>query len=339
MSEAGRAGGRPVVLPVDVYVAGVLAGDRAILARAITLIESTQPAHEARAQEVLLAILPKTGRAHRIGISGSPGVGKSTLIEALGQHLLQAGHRLAVLAVDPTSPRTGGSVLGDKTRMPTLAGDVRAFIRPSPTVGSLGGVTRRTREAMLLCEAAGFDVVIVETVGVGQSETAVADMVDFFLVLLLASAGDELQGIKRGILELADGVAINKCDSEPVAVVNRAVGDYEHAFRIVRGHGADVPRVVRCSGRTGDGLAEMWQTILEHRRRHVAQGTFEARRQRQLVAWVWNLVEGALLSSLHEAPSVLSMRPFVEAEVLSGRLTPALAAQRLIDAYRQHHRL
>jgi LAO/AO transport system kinase len=305
-----------------------------MLARAITLVESTNPDHVARAQEVLLAVLPETGRAIRVGISGTPGVGKSTFIEAFGLRLLEKGHRLAVLAIDPTSPRTGGSILGDKTRMLALSQDPRAFIRPSPTVGSLGGVARRTREAMLLCEAAGFDVVLIETVGVGQSETAAAEIVDFFLVLLLATSGDELQGIKRGILELADLVAVNKSDTEPPAVVSRAVADYESAFRIVRGiDGNGLPRVVRSSGRTGEGLDEIWQIILEHRRRQSDDGTLADRRSRQLVSWTWSLVESALVASLYDAPAIRAMRKDVEADVVAGRLTPTLAAWRLLEAY------
>lgn len=336
MTAAGGSSLRRVVLPAARYVDGVLAGDRAMLARAITLVESTNPEHEALAQEVLLALFPKTGCAMRVGISGSPGVGKSTFIETFGGRLLDAGRRLAVLAIDPTSPRTGGSILGDKTRMPRLSQDERAFIRPSPAVGSLGGVARRTREAMHVCEAAGFDVVLVETVGVGQSETAVAEMVDFFLVLLLATSGDELQGIKRGILELADLVAVNKCDSEPATVVARAVADYESAFRIVRGTDAAGPaRVVRSSGLTGEGLDDVWKLIEEHHRRATADGSLEERRSRQLVAWVWSLVESSLLTSLRDAPAVRAIRREVEADVVAHRLTPTLAAWKLLDAYRR----
>ena len=339
MNLVGAPGTRSVVLPVEAYIEGVRAGDRAMLARAITLVESTNPEHEARAQTVLLALFPMTGRSIRVGISGAPGVGKSTFIESFGRRLLAAGHRLAVLAIDPTSPRTGGSILGDKTRMKALSQDDRAFIRPSPTVGSLGGVARRTREAMLLCEAAGFDVVLVETVGVGQSETAVAEMVDFFLVLLLATSGDELQGIKRGILELADLVAVNKSDTEPPAVVARAVGDYESAFRIVRGPDSDgLPRVARSSGLTGEGLDEIWRIILEHRRRLTGDGRFEARRSRQLVSWLWSLAESTLISSLHDAPDVRAIRTEMEAEVVARRLTPTMAAWRLLEAYRRSSR-
>ena len=279
---------RRVTLDAIEYVDGVIAGDRTILARAITLVESTAPEHEALAQDVLLRLLPKTGKSMRVGISGVPGVGKSTFIETFGMNLLEEGHRVAVLAIDPTSSRTGGSILGDKTRMERLSMDTRAFIRPSPTAGSLGGVARRTREAMLLCEAAGFDVILVETVGVGQSETAVARMVDFFLVLMLAGAGDELQGIKRGILELADAIAINKCDDEKPETVRRALGDYGAALRIVRGEGGTwTPRVVRCSGLKGEGLDALWALVKEHRGAMESRGEFSSRRGSQAVAWTW----------------------------------------------------
>ncbi len=339
MTDRPPSSSRQVILPAQTYVDGIRARDRAMLARAITLVESTRPAHEAPAQEVLLTLLPETGRSIRIGISGAPGVGKSTFIETFGHHLLDAGHRLAVLAVDPTSPRTGGSVLGDKTRMPRLSQDARAFIRPSPTAGTLGGVARRTREAMLLCEAAGFDVVLIETVGVGQSETTVAGMVDFFLVLLLATAGDELQGIKRGILEVADLIAINKVDSEPAAVVTRAMADYRQALRIV--HGTGDPhrlRVVGCSGLTGQGLDAIWQAILSATEEGRQRGTLAARRARELVTWLWDTTETALLTSLHEAPDVVAIKDAVEADVRAGRLTPALGAARLLEAHRRDPR-
>lgn len=334
MSTGETPAPRQVLLPTEAYVDGVRAGDRAILARAITLVESTQEQHEARAQEVIRALLPYTGRSTRVGISGVPGVGKSTFIETFGLHVLEQGHALAVLAVDPTSPRTGGSVLGDKTRMTRLSQDTRAFIRPSPTTGNLGGVARRTREAMLLCEAAGFDVILIETVGVGQSETAVAGMVDFFLVLLLASGGDELQGIKRGILELADMIAINKCDIEPPAAVTRAVADFSHAMRILRGAEDSRSRVVRTSGRTGEGLPEIWRHIQDVRRAEEASGAFAERRARQDVAWLWSTTEATLLAALHGSAGVTAIKEAVEADVRAGRLTPTQAAQRLLEAFR-----
>lgn len=336
MIAGGGGPGRRVVLPVASYVDGILAGDRAVLARAITLIESTQPAHESLGQEVLQAVLSRTGQSLRIGVSGAPGVGKSTFIEAFGRLVIEAGHRLAVLAIDPTSPRTGGSVLGDKTRMATLARDDRAFIRPSPTVGTLGGVARRTREAMLLCEAAGFDVIIVETVGVGQSETAAAGMVDFFLVLLLASSGDDLQGIKRGILELADLIAINKADAEPAATVSRALADYRHALRILNGASADVRhRVVACSGLTGSGLDAIWSAARQARDGNDAGEAFRERRARQRTEWLWQTVDSTLLASLHDSPAVAAIRGAIEHDVRAGVLAPSIGARRLLDAYRQ----
>jgi LAO/AO transport system kinase len=326
---------RRVTLDVETYVDGVTRGDRALLARAITLVESTHPAHEALAQEVLLRLMPHTGGARRVGVSGVPGVGKSTFIESFGMNLLERGHRVAVLAIDPTSARTGGSILGDKTRMARLSTDTRAFIRPSPTAGSLGGVARRTREAMLLCEAAGFDVVLVETVGVGQSETAVAGMVDFFLVLMLATAGDELQGIKRGILELADAIAINKCDEERPEAVTRAMADYDAALRIVRGHDATwSPRVVRVSGLKGTGLDALWGMIGDHAAALDAAGELAKRRSRQAVAWTWDLVEDTLLGSLYASDGVRAMRARLESDVAEGRLTPALAARRILEVFR-----
>lgn len=334
MTDLPPVARRQVVLPVETYVDGVTRGDRAMLARAITLIESTNPEHEAIAQQVLLALLPRTGHSVRIGISGVPGAGKSTFIETFGRMVLDKGHRVAVLAVDPTSPRTGGSVLGDKTRMTYLSQDVRAFIRPSPTAGTLGGVARRTREAMLLCEAAGFDVVIIETVGVGQSEATVSRMVDFFLVLLLASGGDELQGIKRGILELADLVAVNKCDVESPAVVNRAMADFGHAMRILRGADAgDAPRVVRCSGLTGEGLDAIWNRISPLLTAAAQGGALAERRARQNVEWLWTTAESALLSALHDSPEVQRIRAELEADVRAGRTTPTLAARRMLEAY------
>ncbi|MCA2959486.1 MAG: methylmalonyl Co-A mutase-associated GTPase MeaB [Silvanigrellales bacterium] len=325
---------RQVVLDADTYVDGVLAGDRALLARAITLVESTVPAHEALAQEVLLRVLSRTGNATRLGISGVPGVGKSTFIESFGWMLLEEGHRVAVLAIDPSSARTGGSILGDKTRMAKLSMDARAFIRPSPTAGSLGGVARHTREAMLLCEAAGFDVVVVETVGVGQSETAVAGMVDFFLVLMLATAGDELQGIKRGILELADAVAVNKCDEERPEVVTRALGDYGAALRIVRGHDAVwTPRVLKCSGLGGQGLPELWALVKEHRIHMERSGLLAKKRAQQAIRWTWDLVEDTLLGSLYSSAAVRAAREGLEADVAAGRVTPTLAAKRLLEVF------
>jgi LAO/AO transport system kinase len=321
-------------LSVEQYVSGVRAGDRAILGRAISLVESNARAHHDLAQQLLTQLLPFTGGAQRVGISGVPGAGKSTFIEALGKSLTGAGHKVAVLAVDPTSGRTKGSILGDKTRMTLLAQDLNAFIRPSPSSGSLGGVGRKTRETMLLCEAAGFDVVLVETVGVGQSETMVADMVDFFLVLMLSGAGDELQGIKRGILEIADLIAVNKADGDNEKKAERARREYAGALELMHGHIADwkVP-VVTCSALTGKGLPELWQNVERHRRESESSGALAARRKQQLLRWMWQMVEGELLSALRSHPDVKSALPTLESEVREGKLTATLAAQRILDAF------
>jgi LAO/AO transport system kinase len=316
------------------YVRGVLAGDRAVLGRAITLVESNAPHHQALAQEVLTDLLPYTGKAQRVGISGVPGVGKSTFIEALGGYLTGRGHKVAVLAVDPTSERTKGSILGDKTRMVTLSQDPNAFIRPSPSSGSLGGVGRKTRETMLLCEAAGFDVVLVETVGVGQSETMVADMVDFYLVLMLAGAGDELQGIKRGILELADMIAVNKADGGNEKAAERARREYEGALRLMhsRHDGWRVP-VVKCSGLTRMGLPELWAHVERYREEADASGALAEKRKEQLKRWMWQMVESELLRRLHTHPEVCSLAPTLEQNVHDGKLTATRAAQQLLEAF------
>ena len=319
---------------VDDYVRGVRAGDRAVLARAITLVESRAPRHADKAQALLVALLPHTGAAHRVAISGVPGVGKSTFIEALGCHLTDVGHRVAVLAIDPSSAVTGGSILGDKTRMGRLAVDRNAFIRPSPTGGSLGGVARRTREAMLVCEAAGFDVVLVETVGVGQSETLAADIVDTFVVLMLPGAGDELQGIKRGILELADVLAINKADGDARDAARRARHAYMGALRLMRSTapGWQTP-VATTSALTGEGVADLWRQVEDHRRALEAAGELEVRRARQRLGWMWRTLEGRLMDALHTHPDVAAALPGLERDVRDGRMTPTLAAARLLDAF------
>ncbi len=314
------------------YVAGVRASDRAMLARAITLIESEQPSHAALAQEVLTELLPDTGGAHRVGISGVPGAGKSTFIDALGTMLTEKGHRVAVLAVDPSSSVSGGSILADKTRMAALSRDERAFIRPSPTSGTLGGVARKTRETTLLCEAAGFDAVLVETVGVGQSETLVSEMVDFFLVLLIAGAGDEIQGIKRGILEMADMVAINKADGDNVAKATQAKMSYGSALRLMRGEGA--PSVVTCSAHEKTGLAELWDEVAAH---HVAaqkSGDLARRRAAQQVGWMWQMIKDGLIQTLKNDPTVKSQAAKVEAAVREGTKTATSAAQEILAAFR-----
>ena len=321
-------------LSIDEYVEGVRAGDRAILGRAISLVESNARAHHDVAQEVLTRLLPFTGGAHRVGISGVPGAGKSTFIEALGKHLTGHGHRVAVLAVDPSSERTKGSILGDKTRMTLLAQDQSAFIRPSPSGGSLGGVGRKTRETMLLCEAAGFDVVLVETVGVGQSETMVADMVDFFLVLMIAGAGDELQGIKRGILEIADLIAVNKADSGNEKHAERARREYASALELMHGHvkGWKVP-VVTCSALTHKGLAELWELVERHRGQAESDGTLASRRSTQLLRWMWQMVEGELIASLKAHPEVRGALPTLELSVREGKLTATLAAEQILRTF------
>ena len=332
--DEGQAGTRRRELTVDDYVSGVRAGDRAILGRAISLVESNARAHHELAQSVLTQLLPFTGGSHRVGISGVPGVGKSTFIEALGTTLTGQGHKVAVLAVDPTSERTKGSILGDKTRMVLLSQDLRAFIRPSPSSGSLGGVGRKTRETMLLCEAAGFDVVLVETVGVGQSETMVAEMVDFYLVLMLAGAGDELQGIKRGILELADMIAVNKADSGNERQAERARLEYEGALHLMHSgkEGWQVP-VVKCSAITRTGLTELWANVERYRREGEASGLLARRRQNQLLRWTWQMVEHELLATLKNHPDVKRVLPELERKVHDGQLTATLGAQHILEAF------
>jgi len=310
----------------DDYVAGVRAGDRAMLARAITLVESTRAEHRALAQDVLQSLLPDSGRAHRIGVTGVPGVGKSTAIDQLGMNLIAAGRRIAVLAVDPTSKRSGGSILGDKTRMARLAQSPSAFIRPSPTAGTLGGVARRTRETMVLVEAAGYDVVIVETVGVGQSETAVADMVDFFLVLLLAGGGDELQGLKKGIIEIADMIAVNKADGDNIARATRAAAEYRSALGILTpGSSTWQAPVLTISGRDNVGLDLLWSQITEHRARLAATGELEARRRAQSVGWMREMLAERLLATVSGDPRIARELPRLEAAVAAGTLLPTRA--------------
>ncbi len=308
----------------------VRAGDRAALARAITLIESRRGDHQASARELVQTLLPETGKAIRVGITGSPGVGKSTTIDALGMFLIEGGHKVAVLAVDPSSARTGGSILGDKTRMARLAASERAYIRPSPASGTLGGVAAKTREAMLLCEAASFDVVLVETVGIGQSETAVADMTDFFLALMLPGAGDELQGIKKGIVELADMIAINKADGDNIQRANLAAAEYRGALHILTPRSEHWhPPVVTYSALTVAGIGELWQKILEHRAAMSASGEFASRRREQQVKWMWSMLEQRMMARLRADASVRARVKKIEAEVADGRVTPSLAAEQI----------
>ena len=321
-------------LSVPDYVSGVLAGDRTVLARAITLIESQNAEHRACAQQVVQELLASTGGAHRVGITGVPGVGKSTFIDQLGIDLTAAGHQVAVLAVDPTSSRSGGSILGDKTRMERLSVDPRAFVRPSPAGRSLGGVTRATRETILLCEAAGFDVVLVETVGVGQSETVVSDMVDFFLVLMLAGAGDELQGIKKGVLELADMVAVNKADGDNATRAELAAADYRSALHLMSPSSPSwSPPVITCSGLTGDGLAELWRQVELHREKLTATGELAARRRTQQVKWMWSMLDDRLRDDLRSDPSIVAELARVERDVHEGRIPATVAVDEIWQRY------
>ncbi|MEM9594051.1 MAG: methylmalonyl Co-A mutase-associated GTPase MeaB, partial [Acidobacteriota bacterium] len=313
---------------------GVARGDRALLARAITLVESRRPEHREQAQDLLQRLLPSTGGALRVGITGVPGVGKSTFIEALGRRLLSAGHRPAVLAVDPSSSVSGGSILGDKTRMPELAADPRAYVRPSPSGGSLGGVAHKTRETLLLCEAAGYDVVLVETVGVGQSEIVVAEMVDTLLLLLLPGAGDELQGIKRGILELIDVVAVNKADGANAVAAQQARIEYRSGLKLVRPlHAEWSPPVLTCSGLAGEGLGEVWAAVEEHRGTLQKIGAFDAKRRRQMKNWLWSLLEERLMDAFRRDPAVAQRLPHLERAVSEGGTTPGRAAAELLDSF------
>jgi LAO/AO transport system kinase len=327
------AGGRPVDVPA--LAEGVLAGDRRVMARAITLVESRRADHRDAAQELLVELLPHAGGARRVGISGVPGVGKSTFIDSLGISLTAGGSRVAVLAVDPSSARSGGSILGDKTRMARLAVDDSAFIRPAPTAGTLGGVAQATRESMVVVEAAGYDVVLVETVGVGQSEVTVAEMVDSFLFLTLARTGDQLQGIKRGILEIADVIAVNKADGSGEVDARRAARELAGAIRMLRGHGEDgweVP-VLTCAGLTGAGLSEVWAQVVAHGDRMRASGAFDERRRTQQVRWTWGMVRDGLEHRLRAHPAVRALAPELEKAVLAGELTPALAARELLETF------
>jgi LAO/AO transport system kinase len=316
------------------YVDGVIGGDRATLARAITLIESLKPEHQAQAQEMLVKLLPRTGKSRRIGISGLPGAGKSTFIDAFGSMLTMAGHKVAVLAVDPTSSRTGGSILGDKTRMAKLAVDPNAYIRPSPTGGTLGGVARATREAILVCEAAGFDVILVETVGVGQSEITVSEMVDFFLVLMIAGGGDELQGIKKGVLEIADMIAITKADGDNVKRAQATAADYSHALRIITPASPTwLPPVVSVSALENRGLDDVWAKIETHHKLTSASGEWNAKRRAQMIRWMWSMVDDRLVNRLKTDAKVKALIPALEADVGEGKLTPALAVERIFAAF------
>jgi LAO/AO transport system kinase len=322
---------RPTLAQLE---AGIRAGDRTLLARAITLIESTRAADQAPARELLERLADRSGSALRVGITGVPGVGKSTFIEALGKQLTARGSKVAVLAVDPSSTRSGGAILGDKTRMHELARDPLAFVRPSPSRGSLGGVARRTREVMLVCEAAGYEVVLVETVGVGQSETMVAGMVDFFLVLMLANAGDELQGIKRGILELADMVVINKADGEHVQAARTARVEYARALHLMPAKSPSwTPPVLTCSGLEGVGVAEIWAAIEDFRARMLASGEWERQRAGQRVDAMWRAIEWGLLEAFRAEPELRARIVELEQQVRAGTLAPDHAAHELLERF------
>lgn len=324
---------------VDELAAQVRAGQRAALARAITLVESTRADHRELAQRLLLKLTPGADAviSNRVGITGVPGVGKSTFIDSLGMNLIEQGHKVAVLAVDPSSTRTGGSILGDKTRMARLSVERNAFIRPSPTAGTLGGVAKATRETIVLLEAAGYDVILVETVGVGQSEVTVANMVDVFCFLTLARTGDQLQGIKKGVLELADLVAVNKADGRHEVEAKAAARELSGAMRLI--HPRESlwhPPVLTMSGLEGLGLDKFWDTVLEHRRVLTEAGEFAEKRRRQQVEWTWNMVHDQLLRRLTDNPAVKSLRAQVEKQVRDGSLTPALAAEEILNAFDSH---
>ena len=329
MNEALAIGGS------DTLAAAIRAGERRALARAITLVESTHSEDRRRADELMATLLPATGGSIRVGITGVPGVGKSSFIETFGLHLIEAGHRIAVLAVDPSSRRSGGSILGDKTRMEELSRHPSAFIRPSPAGRTLGGVARRSREAMLLCETAGFDVILVETVGVGQSETAVADLVDLFLLLLLPAGGDELQGIKRGVMELADLVLVTKADGELSDAAGRAAAEYRSALHLLRPPGGSwTPEVLTCSAHKGRGIAEVWQAVGRFRDHATADGSFTERRSGQARAWMWSEIEESLKAALFEDPRVARLVAELEPEVTASRLAPGAAARKILAAFR-----
>jgi LAO/AO transport system kinase len=327
---------RPAVPDLTDLARGIRARERAVIARAITLIESRRSDHQKAARRLVQELLPLTGAAIRVGITGAPGVGKSTTIDALGTFLTSKGHKVAVLAVDPSSTRSGGSILADKTRMPRLSSDADAFVRPSPSSGTLGGVAAKTRESMLICEAAGYDVVLVETIGTGQSETIVADMTDFFLVLMLPGAGDELQGLKKGVIEIADMLAINKADGDNIKRAQAAAAEYRAALHILNPRSRTwSPPVVTYSALTGAGIAELWDSILDHRQRVTNSGELDGRRREQQVKWMWAMLEERVFARLKSNPALRAKLPRIEAAVAAGRMSPAIAVEEiasLLDA-------
>jgi LAO/AO transport system kinase len=327
---------RPAIPDLTDLARGIRARERAVIARAITLIESRRSDHQKAARRLVQELLPLTGEAIRVGITGAPGVGKSTTIDALGTFLTSKGHKVAVLAVDPSSTRSGGSILADKTRMPRLGSDADAFVRPSPSSGTLGGVAAKTRESMLICEAAGYDVVLVETIGTGQSETIVADMTDFFLVLMLAGAGDELQGLKKGVIEIADMLAINKADGDNIKRAQAAAAEYRAALHILNPRSQTwSPPVVTYSALSGAGIAELWDSILDHHQRMTNSGELDARRREQQVKWMWAMLEERVFARLKSNPALRAKLPRIEAAVAAGRMSPAIAVEEiasLLDA-------
>jgi LAO/AO transport system kinase len=323
----------PVTPDLANLARGVRAGERAVIARAITLVESRRTDHQKAARRLVQDLLPATGKAVRVGITGVPGVGKSTTVDALGTFLTGKGHKVAVLAVDPSSARSGGSILADKTRMARLGNDLNAFVRPSPSSGTLGGVAAKTRESMLICEAAGYDVVLVETIGTGQSETMVADMTDFFLVLMLPGAGDELQGLKKGVVEVADMIAINKADGDNLKRAKAAAAEYRAALHILSPRSTTwSPPVVTYSALTGNGIAELWTTVLDHRARMSASGELDARRREQQVKWMWAMLEDRVFARLRSDSSLKAKLPRIEAAVAEGRMSPAMAVDEIAAA-------
>ena len=338
--EAKASPGQPTVsgrLPVAHYVRGILNGDRAVMGRAISVMESDLPSDKVLAEQILDGVLPRTGKSRRIGITGIPGSGKSTFIDALGMHLLhELGEKVAVLSVDPSSPISGGSILGDKTRMERLSGEPNAFIRPSPSRGYFGGVARRTRECILVCEAAGYQNVLVETVGVGQSEIEVSSMTDFFLLLMIPGAGDELQGIKRGIIEMVDGMVINKADGENVRAAKRARRQYESALRmfVPPKRQGWTPQVLTCSALENSGIREVWRMILDHRAQQEAGGHLERRRRAQALSWMHELISAGLQEFFQGAPAVQERFAWLERSVREGTISPSTAARELLGFYR-----
>jgi LAO/AO transport system kinase len=323
-------------LSIQQYISGLRDGNVSILGRAITLVESTRISHQKKAQAILEECMPYIGKSVRIGITGVPGVGKSTFIERFGKLLTSLGKKVAVLAIDPSSEQGRGSILGDKTRMEELSRDPLAFIRPSPNAGSLGGVARKTRESILLCEAAGYEIIIVETVGVGQSETAVNSMVDFFLLLMLAGAGDELQGIKRGIMEMADALSITKADGDNLIKSKTAVGDYKHAIHLFPAKKNNwIPKVLTCSALENTGVQEIWNTIESFVKHCVTNGTFESARKKQAQYWLHESIQEQLGTYFYENPEVKVLLPELEKRVLEGNLSPFIGANQLIDLFKK----